>query len=72
MTIYRLSLRGRRGSRFARRYNATMRFATRHAAETHPAHRGDGSRIVPVTVSVEELRSRAAIRNGATCARCRT
>jgi len=52
--IYRLSLRGRRGSRFAKRYNANMRFATKEVAERHRAHPGDHSRVVPLTVSIEE------------------
>jgi hypothetical protein len=51
-TIYRLSLRGRRGSRFAKRYNANMRFATKAAVVR--AHPGDHSRIVPLTISIEE------------------
>jgi hypothetical protein len=54
-TIYRLSLRGRRGSNAAKKHNANMRFATRHAADTHRAHPGDHSRIVPLTVSVQEF-----------------
>ena len=54
VTIYRLSLRGRRGSRAAKRYNANMRFATRRAADTHRAHPGDRSRIVPLIVSTQE------------------
>lgn len=52
--IYRLSLRNRRGSRAAKRHNAFMRFATKHAADTHRAHPGDRSRIVPLDVSIEE------------------
>jgi hypothetical protein len=54
VTIYRLSLRRRRGSRFAKVYNANMRFATKHAAERRRAHKGDRSRVVPLTVSIEE------------------
>ena len=54
VTIYRLSSRGRRTSRAAKRYNANHRFATKHAADTHRAHPGDRSRIVPLTVSIEE------------------
>ena len=49
--IYRLSLRGRRGSKAARRHNANKRFATQEAANLHRAHPGDRSRIVPLTVS---------------------
>jgi hypothetical protein len=52
--IYRLSLRGRRGSRFAKRYNANMRFATKEMADRHRAFPGDRSRTVPLTVSVNE------------------
>ena len=53
-TIYRLSLRGRRGSRFAKRYNANMRFATKEMADKHRAFPGDRSRIVPLTVNINE------------------
>ena len=54
-TIYRLSLRKRRGSNAAKKHNANMRFKTQHAADTHRAHPGDNSRIVPLTVSVQEF-----------------
>jgi hypothetical protein len=50
-TIYRLSLRGRRGSRAAKRHNANLRFASAGAAALHRAHRGDHSRVVGLTVS---------------------
>lgn len=53
--IFRLSLRGRHGSRAARRHNANMRFRTREAANRHRAHPGDRSRIVPLTISVEDF-----------------
>jgi hypothetical protein len=53
--MYRLSLRGRRGSRAARKHNACMRFATAEAADTHRAHAGDNSRIVRLSVSVDEF-----------------
>jgi hypothetical protein len=53
-TIYRLSLRGRRGSNFAKRYNANMRFATAEVAASHHAHPGDRSRVVPLTISAQE------------------
>lgn len=53
-TIYRLSLRGRRGSRAAKLHNANMRFTTPHIADQNRAHPGDNSRIVPLTVSREE------------------
>jgi hypothetical protein len=49
--IFRLSLRGRRGSRAAKLHNANMRFATATAANLHRAHPGDNSRIVQLTVS---------------------
>jgi hypothetical protein len=49
--IYRLSLRGRRGSNAAKRHNANMRFATERAADLHRAHPGDHSRIVSLRVS---------------------
>jgi hypothetical protein len=49
--IYRLSLRGRRGSRAAKLHNANKRFATAAAADLHRAHAGDHSRIVQLTVS---------------------
>ena len=53
--MYRLSLRCRRGSRAARKHNANMRFATAEAADTHRAHAGDHSRIVMLSVSVNEF-----------------
>lgn len=53
VTIYRLSLRGRRGSRFAREHNANMRFITARIADLHRAHPGDRSRVVPLTISAE-------------------
>jgi len=49
--IYRLSLRGRRGSKAAKLHNANMRFATAAAADLHRAHAGDHSRIVGIIVS---------------------
>jgi hypothetical protein len=49
--IYRLSLRGKRGSKAAKLHNANMRFATATAADTHRAHPGDHSRIVQLTVN---------------------
>ena len=52
--IYRLSLRGRRGSRAAKLHNANMRFATRHHANQNRAHPGDNSRIVPLIISRDE------------------
>ncbi len=49
--IFRLSLRGRRGSKAAKLHNANMRFATESAAKLHHAHPGDRSRVVQLTVS---------------------
>ncbi len=54
-TIYRLSSRGRRASRGVKVHNANMRFKTKRAADRQRAHPGDRSRIVPLTVSVEEF-----------------
>jgi hypothetical protein len=53
-TIYRLSAGGRRISNAAKNHNANMRFATMQAADTNRAHKGDHSRIVPLTVTVQE------------------
>jgi hypothetical protein len=53
--MYRLSLRGRRGSQAAKKHNACMRFATAQAADLHRAHPGDNTRIVRLSVSVEEF-----------------
>ena len=61
--IYRLSLRGRRGSQAAKRHNANMLFATRQAANMNRAHPGDNSRIVELTVSQAEFFRLFASRN---------
>lgn len=53
--IYRLSLRGRRGSKGAKIHNANLRFATQEAADAHRAHPGDRSRIVAIVVSADEF-----------------
>lgn len=53
-TIYRLSLRGRHGSRSAKRWNANLRFATAAAADSNRSHAGDNSRIVSIIVSDDE------------------
>lgn len=53
--IYRLSARGRRGSRAAKRHNANLRFATVAAADAHRAHAGDVSRIVALVVNADEF-----------------
>jgi len=52
--MYRLSLRGRRGSRAAKKHNANLRFATARAADQNRAFAGDNSRIVAVPVSLAE------------------
>lgn len=52
--IFRLSLRGRRGSNAGKIWNACMRFATAEAAGAHRAHPGDNSRIVSIVVSADE------------------
>lgn len=54
-TIYRLSLRGRRGSKAGKLHNANLRFATAAAADANRAHPGDRSRIVALTVSEDEF-----------------
>jgi len=50
-TVYKLSLRGRRGSNAAKIHNANFLFATIEAADANRAHPGDNSRIVPVIIS---------------------
>jgi hypothetical protein len=54
LVMYRLSLRGRRGSRAARKHNANLRFATARAANRNRAHAGDNSRIVAIPVSLND------------------
>lgn len=53
--IYRLSLRGRRGSQAAKRHNANLLFASADAADRHRAHPGDRSRVVAVLVNADEF-----------------
>jgi hypothetical protein len=53
--IYRLSLHGRRGSNAAKKHNANKRFATAEAADTHRAHPGDHSRVVPIIIGAAEF-----------------
>ena len=53
--IFRLSVRGRRGSNAAKLHNANMVFATETAADQHRAHPGDLSRIVAIVVSADEF-----------------
>jgi hypothetical protein len=64
IVIYRLSLRGRRGSKAAKLHNANFRFATMEAADQHRAHPGDNSRIVPIIVSADEFDRLFTGRNG--------
>jgi hypothetical protein len=53
--IYRLSLRGRRGSKGAKIHNASLRFVTQEVADANRSHPGDHSRIVPIVVSADEF-----------------
>ena len=53
--IFRLSLRGRRGSKATKIHNANLRFATAATADDHRAHPGDNSRIVGIVVSDDEF-----------------
>ncbi len=53
--IYRLSLRGRRGSKGAKIYNANLRFATAAAADANRVNAFDRSRIVTIVVSADEF-----------------
>ena len=53
--IYRLSVRGRRGSKAAKLHNANLRFASESVADQHRAHPGDLSRIVALVVSADEF-----------------
>jgi hypothetical protein len=52
--IFRLSGRGRRISKAAKKHNANKRFATREDAEANRAHPGDNSSVVRLTVSKAE------------------
>ena len=54
LTIYRLSLRGKKGSRAAKQNCANLRFATPFEAEKHRLGSWDKSRVVPLTVSKNE------------------
>lgn len=63
--VYRLSLRGRRGSKGTKIWNANLRFATMAAAEQNRAHPGDNSRIVPIVVSADEFDRLFTSRNSA-------
>src|SRR5512143_3171525 len=55
IVIYRLSLRGRRGSKAGKLHNANLLFATQAAADANRAHPGDNSRIVGVVVRADEF-----------------
>jgi len=52
---YKLSLRGRRGSRAAKKHNANKLFSTLEAAEMNRAHPGDNSRVVSVIISEDRF-----------------
>ena len=55
-TIFRLSVRGRRASRAAKRFCANFRFKTKNAAAKYPRpHPGINARIVPIVVSGNEF-----------------
>ena len=49
--VYRLSVRGRRGSNASKIHNANHLFLTPEAADQNRAHPGDRSRIVSVIIS---------------------
>lgn len=53
--VFKLSLRGRRGSNAAKKHNANTLFATMEAAEMNRAHPGDNSRIVSFLISEERF-----------------
>jgi len=53
--VYKLSVRGRRGSRAAKAHNANKLFLTPEAADQNRAHPGDNSRIVSIPLSNERF-----------------
>jgi hypothetical protein len=55
VVIYRLSVRGRRGSKAAKLHNANLLFATAEAADANRAHSGDRSRVVSLVVNPDEF-----------------
>lgn len=55
VTVFRLSLRGRRGSNAAKIHNANKLFLTPEAADRNRAHPGDNSRIVSVVISESDF-----------------
>ena len=54
VTVYRLSLRGRKAPKAAKRNCANLRFATPFEAEKHRLGSWDRSRVVRLTVSRNE------------------
>jgi hypothetical protein len=54
-TAFKLSLRGRRGSKAGKNHNANMLFATAAAADANRAHPGDNSQVVQIIVSADEF-----------------
>jgi len=50
VTVFKLSLRGRRGSNAAKSHNANKLFTTLEAADMNRAHPGDNSRIVSLSI----------------------
>jgi len=55
MEAFKLSVRGRRGSRAAKAHNANKLFLTPEAADLNRAHLGDNSRIVSVILSEQKF-----------------
>lgn len=53
--VYRLSLRGRRGSNAAKKHNSNHLFLTPEAADQNRAHPGDNSRIVSIELSMDKF-----------------
>ncbi|HPK03805.1 MAG TPA: hypothetical protein PLS90_15260 [Candidatus Sumerlaeota bacterium] len=54
-SVYRLSVRGRRGSRAAKSHCNNKLFASAEAADRNRAHRGDHARIVSFQMSEEDF-----------------
>ena len=55
LLVYRLSVRGRRGSNAAKLHNANLLFATAEAADANRAHPGDRSKVVSIVVNPDEF-----------------
>lgn len=53
--VFKLSVRGRRGSNASKKHNANHLFLTPLAADQNRAHPGDNSRIVPVILSQDKF-----------------